>query len=62
MRTGAIRLKTRTIGEGARLMVDEAGPSFTRWKPFPSPAVSPPIRQAEQGGGISIPEPADAAP
>jgi hypothetical protein len=42
-------LKVRSIVEGARLTVDEAGPSFTRWKPFPSPMVSPPISQTGQG-------------
>jgi hypothetical protein len=46
-RGATLVLRVRSVGEGARLTVAErpSGPTFERWKPFLSPAVSPPMRQ-----------------
>lgn len=56
-----LALRVRSIGAGARLTVAERpnGPTFERWKAFSTPAVSPPMRQIRQAGGISTP---NAAP
>jgi hypothetical protein len=43
-------LVVRSIGEGANLTVKERpfGPVFETWKGFPTPPVSPPMRQKRQ--------------
>jgi hypothetical protein len=51
-RAGTLCLRVRSIGEGARLTVDEHnGTRFAKWKPFNRSAVSPPIAP-DDGDGL----------
>jgi len=46
-RGDTLSLKVRSIGEGARLTVDETRTAFARWKPFSHAAVSSQIARAQ---------------
>jgi hypothetical protein len=52
-RGGTLALRVKSIRAGAGLTVRETdGPRFVAWKAWPDRAVTPPIRQNEQGGAI----------